>query len=137
MAFNGDWSEETLQREMSARAPECQHTMYPKSLNMPPKSNDQWEEHFKGLIGRVTDCKVRLATNASQVYWQEYMVGPLPATNATVVQPLTFPFQNTQRGKTTMHPLYSPIEGTNFLTKFGTEHEDIAQRLFNTVSSSL
>lgn len=30
--------------------------------------------------------------------------------------------------------MYSKNEGTSFLLKFGTEHEDIAQRLFNTVS---
>lgn len=77
------------------------------------------------------------ATNSSEVYWQEYMVGPLPATNATAVQPLTFPFQNTHPGITTMHKLYSLNEGTNFLVKFGTDHDDIAQRLFNTVSDSL
>ena len=75
------------------------------------------------------------ATNSSDMFWQEYMVGPLPATNATTVQPLTFPFQNAQGGKTTIHPLYSANEATNFLVWFGTEHEDISQRLFNTASN--
>ena len=68
------------------------------------------------------------------MYWQEYMVGPLPATNETRAEPLTFPFQNSNAGQTGIHRMYSKNEGTSFLLKFGTEHEDIAQRLFNTVS---
>ncbi|EUC42223.1 hypothetical protein COCMIDRAFT_29138 [Bipolaris oryzae ATCC 44560] len=73
------------------------------------------------------------ATNTTDMFWQEYMVGPLPATYATTITPLTFPFQNTHAGKTKVHPLYSSTnEGTQFLMKFGAAHEDISQRLFNT-----
>ncbi|KAI5371250.1 hypothetical protein J4E82_010063 [Alternaria postmessia] len=71
-------------------------------------------------------------TNSTEKYWQEYLVGPLPATNATAVEPLTFPFQNSQPGRTPMHPLYSPNEASSFFTRFSTEVEDISMQLFNT-----
>ncbi|CAG5184025.1 uncharacterized protein ALTATR162_LOCUS10872 [Alternaria atra] len=71
-------------------------------------------------------------TNSTEKHWQEYMIGPLPATNATPVEPLTFPFQNSQPGRTPMHPMYSPNEATNFFTRFATETEDISMQLFNT-----
>jgi primary-amine oxidase len=74
------------------------------------------------------------ATNSSDMYWQEYMVGPLPATNGTVIEPLTYPFDNSQPGRITVHPVYIPNDGANFLTKFSADVEDISVALFNTVS---
>jgi primary-amine oxidase len=75
------------------------------------------------------------ATNSSDLYWQEYVVGPLPVTNATTVEPLTYPFHNSQPGRTALHPAYIPNDGTNFLLKFGADVEDISVALFNSVRS--
>jgi primary-amine oxidase len=70
------------------------------------------------------------------MYWHEYMVGPLPATNATIIERLTYPFHNSQPGQTAVHPVYVPNDGTNLLFKFGAEVEDISIALFNAVSPS-
>ncbi|RMZ73916.1 Copper amine oxidase [Pyrenophora seminiperda CCB06] len=72
------------------------------------------------------------ATNSSNAYWQEYMVGPLTDANSSTIEPLTYPFQNSQPGRIELQTVDS---GDNefglFLTKFGKDHEDIWQRLFN------
>jgi primary-amine oxidase len=68
------------------------------------------------------------------MYWQEYMVGPLPATNATIIERLTYPFHNSQPEETAVHPAYVPNDGTNLLFNFGAEVGDISIALFNAVS---
>jgi primary-amine oxidase len=68
------------------------------------------------------------------MYWQEYVVGPLPATNLTAVEPLSYPFDNAQPGRIAVHPVYIPNDSTNFLTKFSADVEDISMALFNGVS---
>ncbi|KAK5175761.1 uncharacterized protein LTR77_000901 [Saxophila tyrrhenica] len=60
MSFNGDWSEKTLEAAMAARAPECMHAMLPKSLNLPPKSNDDWTAHFKHMVGKIGDATMTI-----------------------------------------------------------------------------
>lgn len=59
-AFNGSWSAETNKTTISLRAPECEHTMVPSSLDMPSKSNDQFSAYFRSLEGVVTNAKVLL-----------------------------------------------------------------------------
>ena len=68
-------------------------------------------------------------------YYQEYMVGPLPATNVTKLQPLTYPFNNEEPGKTKVPPLTLPGQDvSSFILAFGADVEDITQELWNTVS---
>jgi primary-amine oxidase len=74
------------------------------------------------------------ATNSAGLWWQEYVVGPLPATNATKVKVLTYPFNNQQAGKTNVHPVYSPNDGALFQTKLSSDVEDITKQLWNSVS---
>ncbi|KAF2022351.1 amine oxidase catalytic domain-containing protein [Aaosphaeria arxii CBS 175.79] len=64
--------------------------------------------------------------------WQEYLVGPLPATNSTKAIPLTYPFHNSQPGNTKVHPLYYTADAVQFQTQFGTDIEDITKELWNT-----
>lgn len=54
--------------------------------------------------------------------------------NATAVQPLTFPFQNQNPGKTNVHPIYSTLDAVSFQTRISTEIEDITAKLWNSVS---
>ncbi|KAF1943394.1 amine oxidase catalytic domain-containing protein [Clathrospora elynae] len=71
------------------------------------------------------------ATNSTDMYWQEYMVGPLPTTNSTHVEPLTYFFNNAQPGRTPVQPIYSPNDAVQFQLKFGSEIEDITKQLWN------
>ncbi|KAF2821363.1 amine oxidase catalytic domain-containing protein [Ophiobolus disseminans] len=71
------------------------------------------------------------ATNSTDMFRQEYAVGPLPATNSTSIAPLQYPFNNIQAGKTKVHPVYSPSDGASFLTKLSAEFEDITKELWN------
>ncbi|KAI8936065.1 hypothetical protein NX059_007565 [Plenodomus lindquistii] len=66
------------------------------------------------------------------MYWQEYIVGPLPLTNSTHVKLLTYPFQNTEPGKTKVHPVNQPSDAAQFLGKGITEIADIIRELWNT-----
>lgn len=74
------------------------------------------------------------ATNSTDMFWQDYLVGPLPATNATNIVPLTFPFNNKEPGKTLVHPIYSPVDGGGFQSKLSSDIEDITKQLWNSVS---
>jgi hypothetical protein len=73
------------------------------------------------------------ATNSTDLYWQEYLVGPLPATNSTNIVPLTYPFNNQQPGKTSVHPIYSPSDIVSFQTMLSSEIEEITKELWNSV----
>lgn len=57
MAFHGPWTQATSDAFMANRAPGCMHEMLPRSLGVVPKTNEDWVNHFKNLIGVVTDCK--------------------------------------------------------------------------------
>ncbi|KAA8623161.1 TynA Cu2+-containing amine oxidase [Pyrenophora tritici-repentis] len=82
--------------------------------------------------GRYARATVQIgATNSSDGYWQEYMVGPLTAADPSTVEPLTYPFQNSEPGKTVMDTAESNNEFGMFITRFAEEHDDIWQRLFN------
>jgi primary-amine oxidase len=70
---------------------------------------------------------------AEDLYWQEYIVGPLPATNSTMIEPLTYPFHNTQPGRTKVHPVYSNNDASQFQNMFGSQAADITKELWNTV----
>jgi primary-amine oxidase len=76
------------------------------------------------------------ATNSTDLWWQEYVVGPLPATNSTIVESLTYPFNNLQEGKTNVHPVYSTNDGALFQTKLSSDLEVITKQLWNSVSRS-
>jgi primary-amine oxidase len=67
------------------------------------------------------------------MYWQEYLVGPLPANNSTDIVPLTYPFNNQKLGVTNVHPIYSTTDGVSFQVKMSSEIEDITKRLWNSV----
>jgi primary-amine oxidase len=77
------------------------------------------------------------ATNSTDSYWQEHLVGPLPATNSTSITPLTFPFNNENLGKTKVHPIYSSSDAVQFQTKMSSDAEIITRELWNAVRCSL
>jgi hypothetical protein len=78
-------------------------------------------------------ARATVVSGTEELYWQEYMVGPLPATNMTTIQTLTYPFTNSQPGKTVVNAVYSATDGAQFQEKFGLEVEDITTQLWNTV----
>lgn len=68
----------------------------------------------------------------SEAYNQEYIVGPLPATNATSVRPLTYPFNNKGRGKGRLLSIYAAGSGLGeFLERLANDTEDITRALWN------
>jgi primary-amine oxidase len=70
-------------------------------------------------------------------YFQEYMVGPLPATNVTKLQPLTYPFNNETPGKTKIPSLTLPGQNVSgAVLTIGEQIADITRELWNTVSAS-
>ncbi|KAF2685041.1 amine oxidase catalytic domain-containing protein [Lentithecium fluviatile CBS 122367] len=64
-------------------------------------------------------------------YLQEYLVGPLPASNATSVQPLSFPFNNDKKGKSRIASIYT-LDVQPFIAQLSEEIEDITQELWST-----
>jgi primary-amine oxidase len=74
------------------------------------------------------------ATNSTDSYWQEYMVGPLPATNASDVVPLTYPFNNLHPGQTKVHPIFSSTDGGLAVTSLSAQAENVTKAIWNTVS---
>ena len=78
-------------------------------------------------------ARATVVSGTEELYWQEYMVGPLPATNLTTIQTLTYPFTNSQPGKTVVNAVYSATDGSQFIEKFGMEVEDITKQIWNTV----
>jgi primary-amine oxidase len=106
---------------------------------LPPNKTDVllFMDNDGTALKRYARATVQLgATNSTDMYWQEYMVGPLPATNGTIVESLTYPFHNSQPGRTAVHPVYSPNDSTSFLLKLSEETEDILMALFKTASFS-
>ncbi|KAH7128703.1 copper amine oxidase, partial [Dendryphion nanum] len=68
----------------------------------------------------------------TQPYHQEYVIGPLPATNATSVRPLTFPFNNKGRGKSRVLSIFAAGQGLGeFLGRLNNDIEDITRFLWN------
>ncbi|KAF2105655.1 copper amine oxidase [Lophiotrema nucula] len=65
-------------------------------------------------------------------YYQEYMIGPLSAANSSRVQPLTYPFNSNNPGKTNIAPLFIGQDAGPFVVKFSSEIEDITKYLWNT-----
>jgi primary-amine oxidase len=65
-------------------------------------------------------------------YIQEYLVGPLPATNATAVQPLSFPFNDAKKGKSKIAGLYT-LDVKPFIANLSAEIEDITRAIWNSV----
>lgn len=62
------------------------------------------------------------------------MVGPLPATNITKLQPLTHPFNNQHPGKTIIPSLTLPGQNVQAaILQLGSDIEDITKELWNTV----
>ncbi|CAO2648787.1 Nn.00g097360.m01.CDS01 [Neocucurbitaria sp. VM-36] len=76
-------------------------------------------------------ARATVSFGATDLYWQEFIVGPLPATNSTKIEPLTYPFHNVHPGKTKAHPIYSANDASQFLSNFGSEVEDITKALWN------
>jgi primary-amine oxidase len=78
--------------------------------------------------------RATMAFSASdKPYLEEYMVGPLPASNATTIQPLKYPFNSNVPGKTII-PRYLISDLSGPLAQFWSEVEDITKKLWNTVS---
>jgi primary-amine oxidase len=73
------------------------------------------------------------ATNLTDLYWQEFAIGPLPVNNSTSITPLTFPFNNENLGKTKVHPVFSPTDAMAFQTKLSSDIEDVTKMLWNSV----
>ncbi|KAH8704667.1 copper amine oxidase [Phaeosphaeriaceae sp. PMI808] len=91
------------------------------------------DKNTTASLARTARATVQFgATNSTDSYWQEYAVGPLPATSLTRILPLTFPFHNEQPGKTKVHPIYSPLDAALFQAKISTELTDITMILWNT-----
>lgn len=62
------------------------------------------------------------------------MVGPLPASNVTKLQPLTYPFNSDTPGKTRIPSLTLPGQDiAGFIAKFSNDTENITLALWNTV----
>lgn len=74
-----------------------------------------------------------LFASQEQPYRQEYVVGPLPVTNATSVVPLTFPFNNEQSGKSRSPYLYASNTVDDWTASLSGEIFNITTRLWNTV----
>lgn len=77
------------------------------------------------------------ATHSTDLYWQEFLVGPLPVSNSTRITPLTFPFNNEKTGKTKVHPIFSSTDATAFQTKLSSDIEDVTKTLWNSVGRLL
>ena len=67
-----------------------------------------------------------------QPYLQEYIVGPLPATNVTQVEPLRFPFNNRKSGKSRVPNVFT-LDIQEWIAQLSVETEDITRELWNTV----
>jgi primary-amine oxidase len=67
-------------------------------------------------------------------YRQEYIVGPLPATNSTPVVPLTFPFNNEQPGKTRSTYIYAVDSTDEWIAALSDEIANITTQIWNSVS---
>ncbi len=65
----------------------------------------------------------------ADAYFQEYSVGPLPVSDATHVEPLTYPFNNQDPGRT---PASGIDPGLNMATL--PEIVNITKMVWNTVS---
>jgi primary-amine oxidase len=74
------------------------------------------------------------ATNSTDSYWQEYMIGPLPATNVSDILPLTYPFNSQKPGQTKVHPIFSSTDGSLAVTSLSAQVGDITKAIWNTVS---
>ncbi|PVH91126.1 hypothetical protein DM02DRAFT_664318, partial [Periconia macrospinosa] len=61
----------------------------------------------------------------------EYIVGPLPTTYVTSVQPLTFPFNNQKSGKSRLASIFT-VNITKWFPQFSSDIEDITRELWNT-----
>ncbi|KAF2269570.1 amine oxidase catalytic domain-containing protein [Lojkania enalia] len=70
--------------------------------------------------------------SASESYWQEYMIGPLPITDSTPVKPLAYPFNKARPGRTEVPRVFSTGEVGQFQTILGEEIEDITREIWNT-----
>ncbi|KAF2742211.1 amine oxidase catalytic domain-containing protein [Sporormia fimetaria CBS 119925] len=65
-------------------------------------------------------------------YFQEYMVGPLPATSSMRLQPLTYTFNNKNLGKTKASSIILPGQDIGGgVLNFGASIEDITRELWN------
>lgn len=55
-AFNGTWRVDSA--AVSARAPGCIHTIFPSSLGIPKRNNEEFADHLRGLEGLFTGSVV-------------------------------------------------------------------------------
>lgn len=55
--FDGSWQPGATLR---LRAPTCEHEILPKTLNIPKRTNADYEKFFERIAPLVTDGKVRL-----------------------------------------------------------------------------
>jgi primary-amine oxidase len=73
---------------------------------------------------------------SGEPFRREYIVGPLPATKATTVEPLQFPFNNQKKGESKYPSLYtaSGNDTAEWFTALSEEVADITEFFYNTVS---
>ncbi|KAF2192177.1 amine oxidase catalytic domain-containing protein [Zopfia rhizophila CBS 207.26] len=72
-----------------------------------------------------------LFASSEDPYYRDYMIGPLPATNITKIQPLTYMFNNKTPGKVNVPAPYIGQDLLNFVLRIGSEVKDITQELWN------
>lgn len=53
--WSGKW---ILDKTLAHRAPECVHTLLPKSQGVPKRNNEEWAGYFKNVEGLVWGAKV-------------------------------------------------------------------------------
>ncbi|OAG04417.1 membrane copper amine oxidase [Paraphaeosphaeria sporulosa] len=72
-----------------------------------------------------------LFTSQEGPFRQEYLVGPLPATNATPIVPLTYPFNNEQPGKSRSPYLYAVNTTSDWIASLSNEIANITNQIWN------
>ncbi|KAF1951643.1 amine oxidase catalytic domain-containing protein [Byssothecium circinans] len=108
-----------------------QNTILQIDLLQPNKSDAlPYLDSYAGAPKRYARATVQFASFESP-YLQEFVIGPLPATNATAVTALQFPFNNEKLGKTRL-PSVVAADVQSFLAKLSSDVEDITRAIWNT-----
>lgn len=107
--------------------------LYPNKTDVLPWLNGQYAAEPQ----RYARATVAFGM-VDEPYYQEYMIGPLPATNITKPQPLTYPFNNRNPGKTLIPSLVLPGQKLDVaISGLSDEIDDITKELWNTVGETL
>lgn len=68
-------------------------------------------------------------------FQQEYVVGPLPATNSTPIVPLAFPFNSKQPGRSRLPSLYGIDNPAEWIAALGDQIANVTKQIWNSVSA--